>query len=400
MNNHINMFSAPCSGCGACVSVCHKNAIKVVLDEEGFYTAVVDESLCVNCGLCKTVCLRGGTDAGVLLKSGTVVAAQSLNASVVKTCTSGGIAYELSKYAFDNGMGVLGVVYNYKTNRAESRVAKSKVDIDCFRGSKYIQSYTVDAFREMLEELKKNPTLKYLAFGTPCQIYGLASLLEKYNMRDRAILVDLFCHGVPSYKVWDQYLDSIKRLLGVNQFTEIVFRDKSIGWHNFVIKLQSNKREYKEASDRDLFYHAFFDNVLFSKACFDCPVRKEVSKADLRLGDYWGKRYQTYEDGVSVILLCTEKGKSFFEQIKNHLICLEAGSVEEVMLSQSVHLYSTEKYRKNAFEDLERGELKNTIKSYRKLFPVSKRIKLFIKASIAKLPNGIRAYIRKIYKKL
>ena len=401
MINHINAFSAPCSGCGACVSACPKGAIRVSLNKEGLYTATVDESLCVNCGLCKTVCMRAGTISGVPLKSGTVVAAQSSDASTIKKCTSGGIAYEMSKYAFQNGMGVLGVIYDYETNRAVSCIAKTKEDLERFRGSKYIQSYTADAFHKMLAEMKADPARKYLAFGTPCQIYGLAKLLEKHHMRDRAILVDLFCHGVPSYQVWDQYLESLKEHLGTDRLTEVAFRDKSIGWHNYVIKLQSDRGAYKEASEGDLFYHAFFDNVLFSEACFECTVRKDVSMADLRLGDYWGKRYQHREDGVSAVLLCTESGKAFLEQIKDRLTYFESGNVDEVMNSQSVHVYTTKTYRQNAFFDLEQGKsLQKTIKTYRKRFPIKKRVKLLVKEGTAKLPDGIRATIRKIYKKL
>lgn len=401
MKNNVNDFSYPCSGCGACVFMCAKKAIKLKLDEEGFFTANVDESLCVNCGLCKNVCMRAGAKDGAALKNGKVIAAQSSDISTVKKCTSGGIAYELSKYAFEKGMGVLGVIYNYKTNRAESKVAETAEDIELFRGSKYIQSYTEKAFGEMLDDMKKNPERKYIAFGTPCQIYGLASLLENFNMRNRAILVDLFCHGVPSYSVWDKYLQSLSQTLGTESLTEVNFRDKSVGWHNFVIKLKSDKGEHKEASEGDLFYHAFFDNVLFSKACFDCPVRKDVSKADIRLGDYWGKRYQNYEDGISAVLLCTENGKNFFDGIKGQTVYFESGDALEVMTAQSVHSYPTEKYREKAFNDLKQGKnLKDTVKSYRKLFPAKKRIKLFVKEGTSKLPDFMRAELRRIYKKL
>ena len=401
MKDHVNVFSSPCSGCGACATICPKNAITITLDNEGLYTATVDESICVGCGMCKKVCMRSEIHDGTPLRNGAVVAAQSSDASTVKKCTSGGIAFEMSKFAFDNGMGVLGVIYNYDTNRAESRVAKTKEDIELFRGSKYIQSYTVDAFEEMIEDMKSNPGRKYLAFGTPCQIYGLASVLEKLNMRDRAVLVDLFCHGVPSYLVWDKYLESLKKIIDTKQLTEVVFRDKSIGWHNFVIKLKSNNDTYKESSEGDLFYHAFFDNVLFSKSCFDCAVRKNISKADIRLGDYWGKKYQDKEDGISAILLCTDRGKDFLDRINDKLVFYEAENADDVMKAQSIHVYDTSKYRQNAFVELEQGtSLKKTIKSYRKLFPAKKRVKLLIKEGTAKLPNGVRATIRKIYKKL
>ena len=150
-----------------------------------------------------------------------------------------------------------------------------------------------------------------------------------------------------------------------------------------------------------MFYRAFFDNVLFSKACFNCSVRKVVTKADIRLGDYWGKKYQDREDGVSAILLFTERGEGFLEKIKAQITCFEAGSIDELLAAQSVHMYTTEKYRENAFSDLIKGRsLKNTVVSYRKMFPIKKRTKLFVKECTSKLPNNFRAMLRRIYKKL
>lgn len=46
-----------CCGCGACYSVCPKNAIFMVKDEEGFLYPQIKESLCIRCGVCKSVCL-------------------------------------------------------------------------------------------------------------------------------------------------------------------------------------------------------------------------------------------------------------------------------------------------------------------------------------------------------
>ena len=49
---HISMTSQSCSACTACTSVCPKSAILFSVDEEGFKVPVVDENLCVDCGLC------------------------------------------------------------------------------------------------------------------------------------------------------------------------------------------------------------------------------------------------------------------------------------------------------------------------------------------------------------
>ena len=57
-----------CTACGACASVCPKDALSVTSNSNriGFYYPNVDESKCVHCGLCEKVCpkniiqLQGG----------------------------------------------------------------------------------------------------------------------------------------------------------------------------------------------------------------------------------------------------------------------------------------------------------------------------------------------------
>ena len=45
-----------CSGCGACALKCPKKAISMQPDEMGFMYPIVDDGLCVDCGLCVKVC--------------------------------------------------------------------------------------------------------------------------------------------------------------------------------------------------------------------------------------------------------------------------------------------------------------------------------------------------------
>ena len=55
-------------------------------------------------------------------------------------------------------------------NVAEHYVASSLEELLQSKGSKYIQSYTVDGFRSI------NKNDKYLVVGTPCQIDSFRSL--------------------------------------------------------------------------------------------------------------------------------------------------------------------------------------------------------------------------------
>lgn len=45
-----------CCGCGACSSICPKNAITMQEDEYGFIYPEIDSKKCVECGLCISSC--------------------------------------------------------------------------------------------------------------------------------------------------------------------------------------------------------------------------------------------------------------------------------------------------------------------------------------------------------
>ena len=45
-----------CCGYTACYAICPKDAISMVEDEEGFVYPQIEESKCVRCRMCLTVC--------------------------------------------------------------------------------------------------------------------------------------------------------------------------------------------------------------------------------------------------------------------------------------------------------------------------------------------------------
>ena len=45
-----------CTGCSACYTACAHNAITMQYDEEGFEYPVVNQDVCIDCGLCQITC--------------------------------------------------------------------------------------------------------------------------------------------------------------------------------------------------------------------------------------------------------------------------------------------------------------------------------------------------------
>lgn len=394
MDNSIAIFQQPCTGCGACSAVCPRNAIRMDVDEKGFYVAHVGGTACIDCGLCQKVCIRKEYICENDIRTGKLLSMESKDPEVIRNCTSGGIAYEMAIDGYRAGKVIVGTIYDYSSNTAKSVIARSEDDILAMRGSKYIQSHTEDCIKKVFEIADTDPGKEFIVFGTPCQIYAYSRIAERKRIRERFLLVDLFCHGVPSALVWECYLIRKQKQTGIAKWDSVRFRDSYLGWHNFILTLESKDLCVTESSDRSLFYHAFFDNVLLSTACFNCQARCHGAGADIRLGDFWGKRYQQREDGVSAVLCLTDKGREAVVCNGRLKINLET-SVEECLQAQSVSVYPNLMLHERAIEELRQTrDLKKTIRHYRMSFPVKKKLVLAGKSFISYLPTNLKLAIK------
>ena len=97
---------------------------------------------------------------------------------------------------------------------------------------------------------------KAIVICTPCQIASLDNLLKQTKKRDKFILVDLICHGVPSYLLWNKYIEN-------KEIVDVKFRNKMYDWHLKAISLNEKKCE-KE--NRSLFYNFFNIGNVYDEA--------------------------------------------------------------------------------------------------------------------------------------
>lgn len=322
--NHIH----DCYGCGVCATVCGKKIIQIHLNKDGFYEPCIDElDKCTDCGLCMDVCSY--SQEGLSLKETSIrsYAAWSKDAAVRRKCSSGGVGFELGRTLINQGFKVCGVRYNAEKNIAEHYIATTVEELIQSIGSKYIQSYTVDGFKAV------NRKEKYLITGTPCQIDSFRRYIRRFNVEDNFILMDFFCHGVPSKLMWDRYIKEVEKITG--KVTYVSWRNKFTGWHDsWAMSIDGEKtgervnwhdsynlliKEKKgffnsRLSQGDMFYRLFLSDACLGKACYEkCKFKYDKSSADIRIGDLWGNTYKDNEDGVSAAIAFTEKGN---EQLK------------------------------------------------------------------------------------
>ena len=236
-----------CYGCGVCAVACPKHIISIRLNYDGFYEPYINDiSSCVNCSICLLVCSY--YDNNVNSKALASYAGWSKDIETHYTSSSGGIVFELGKYLMSQGYKVCGVRYNVIKERAEHYVAKDAKDLLQSVGSKYIQSYTVEGFSQI------NTNDKYLIIGTPCQVDSFRKYIRRKKIEDHFILVDFFCHGVPSMLLWEKYLNILK--MQNSDIKKVSWRDKRNGWHDsYAILVNSGCVEYYSPLSRgDLFF--------------------------------------------------------------------------------------------------------------------------------------------------
>lgn len=214
-----------CYGCGVCATVCGKKIIGIGLNKEGFYEPqVVDPDQCVGCGLCLEVCSFLQEEPSLRRTEIHSYAAWCKDVAVRRKCSSGGVSFELGRTLIEEGYKVCGVRYDVERARAEHYIATTVEDLIPSIGSKYIQSYTIEGFKAI------NRKEKYLVTGTPCQIDSFRRYIRKFDVEDNFVLMDFFCHGVPSMRLWQKYLQEVEKITG--KVTYVSWRNKFTGWHD------------------------------------------------------------------------------------------------------------------------------------------------------------------------
>ena len=312
-----------CFGCGLCATTCPRHIITIALNADGFYEpSITDESRCTNCGLCTEVCSYLHNDLSLKDRCIRSYAAWSNDTQVRRKCSSGGVGFEVGRTLIGEGYKVCGVRYNAETNRAEHYIAATVEELIPSIGSKYIQSYTMDGFKAI------NRKEKYLVTGTPCQIDSFRRYIQKFRCEDNFVLMDFFCHGVPSMLAWKKYIKEVEKVTG--KITYVSWRNKFTGWHDswamsidgeragkqvdwhdsYNMLIREKKGFYNSRlSQGDAFYRLFLGDACLGKACYEkCKFKYDQSSADIRIGDLWGKTYQDNEEGVSAAIAFTKKG--------------------------------------------------------------------------------------------
>lgn len=302
-----------CTGCTACMNVCPKNAIQMREDEEGFLYPKVDEKKCIDCKLCQKVC---ECNKDKKEKSLQAYGLKLKDLEARKSSSSGGAFTALSDYILNCSGIVYGAAFDEKFNVIHKR-AENQMQRDELKKSKYVQSDLKNIFKDIKQDLESGKTVLFT--GTPCQVDGLKRYLYNVDITN-LYTCDLICHGVPSPKVYKDYLNYITNN-GKKEIKKFDFRDKKYGWGSCYETYEySNNKKNTDLKYREIFYSDF----ALRTSCYECNYSNLNRVSDITIGDFWGieKKNINFKDtyGVSLIIINSQKGKELFEKIKS---CIE-----------------------------------------------------------------------------
>ena len=329
MENQIFKQKSDCCGCGACQAICPKNAIDMVEDEYGFVYPKIDDTKCIKCGLCKKICSY--KNPKMMEEDKKVYMSASKNENSLRKSASGGVFFELANAIILDG----GIVYGCSMENENNQLYPKHIRVDkCedlikLQGSKYVQSECGNIYRQVKSDLLDNKIV--LFSGTPCQVEGLKAFLQ-YKEYDKLVLIDIICHGVPSRKMFQDYISDFERKNNC-EVIEYYFRDKKYGcgYNNKIIYKKDGKVDtiVKKAYESS-YCQLFLDSVICRKNCYECPYACEKRNSDITIGDYWGAMEEHPEcrlsvnAGISCIIANTKKGNSIVQKYGNQLETIDS----------------------------------------------------------------------------
>ena len=339
-----------CSGCGACAVVCPKHCIRMSPDNFGVAYPNIDDSYCVECKRCQSVCPVLNPTSGE--KPMKVLAARSNDNNTAMNSASGGIAAEIYKYAIASGWTIVGAEQN-KDFSVSLALSKDKTAINRFQNSKYVFSEAHKIFDKIKISLKENE--KILIIALPCQIAAIKNLFPDNN--DKLYFVDIVCHGTTPASYLKQHISKIESRLN-QKAVKMSFRAPEFGTATFTFTLYNNDGHCfysKRTKDGDTYQYGYHRHLSYRENCYNCKYACQERQGDITLADYPGlgksSPFPYKKDNISCVLINTDRGFQLIQQLilENKIWAIERPVEEAIAGNGQLRRPTRRPYLRNIF---------------------------------------------------
>lgn len=385
-----------CCGCAACMNICPKEAITMKPDSDGYIFPVINNELCIECGLCKKVCAFQNVPVTDNESRATYVAINK-NKDVLSVSASGGILGALASLIFEKKGVVFGCAYN--DNMETEHICVDNLNgMKMIQGSKYVQSNINTTYTGAKKYLKDGRWVLFT--GTPCQIAGLKSYLGKDY--DNLITADIICHGVPSVDFFKGYIKYLEEKLK-GKVINFKFRDKSKGWGlmgKIVYEKNGKVLDKLILPINSYYYNYFLKGDIYRENCYECKYACGSREGDFTMGDYWGieKAHPEIEtkNGVSVLLVNSKKGMTLIDNLTKYLDLTKSTFEQAREQNDQLNRPTTKSDRREVIlKTWREGGYQAVADEYYK----SNKKKFMMVIAKMLIPQSIKRFIKKILKR-
>ena len=386
-----------CSGCGACMNICPRNAIMMGADDEGFYIPVIDEKKCIDCGKCYSLCPAQKDHKVTEPKKGYLVRLK--NDIILKNSASGGAFSGIADYMLRKYNAVIAGVAVMDDLFVRHIVIKSGEDLKKLQNSKYVQSYTGNVYLKVKEALANGYTV--LFSGTPCQIAGLYSVVPE-GMRESLYTIDLVCHGVPSPSLLKRELEMDSKS---KQGRVIDFRFRYKNPHAnsnssyMMMMMMERGRPIVRKTSQDVYFKLFMQGMDFRESCYYCKYANLYRIGDITVGDCDSQEFYSKfhpEESNSILLVNSSKGERIWEEVSGLFESTDLDVRREAEYNhQLAHPFERPEQRDGIYNELLNEDWSKITHKY--ALPQSKieRYKLLF---ILNIPGWVKKILSKIWR--
>jgi coenzyme F420 hydrogenase subunit beta len=334
-----------CIGCGVCETACPNEAIKVIFNMEiGMPIPRVNAEKCNGCQKCLHVCYGHRVDNTlnfrVFGKSPSSIVGNfrrchvgyATDQALRYNSTSGGVVTALLAYALEQRLIDGAIVTRMEAGNPpipKVFVASTIGEILSALGSKYCPV----SFAECLNTLKRGK--RYAVVGLPCHIYGIRKLVE-LNPRIRNSIPFYFgilCGGMPSYLATSYILKSYN--MEKHYVTQFEYRGG--GWPGRLL-IRGKKQILNKQIEIQIPYPEYWRGTyqfFFPLRCTLCHDGfNEFS--DISFGDFWlSSPTNNGNAGMSLVIARTDAGERLIQEaLHENYIRVTSISVQDVKRSQ------------------------------------------------------------------
>jgi coenzyme F420 hydrogenase subunit beta len=303
-----------CTGCGACVAICPQHSIQLVDIRSDGLRPVINSDKCLKCGKCVSVCPGIATSHqefndktipqlrqawGPVLEVWEGYAADS---EIRFEGSSGGAATALALYCLEKGSfdGVLHIGAKPEKPAQNTPIfSKSREELIKHTGSRYSPAGPCEKL--IWIEESGSPCV---FIGKPCDVVALRKSQDANpNLEGKVgLAISIFCAGTPStdgtYKLLSKLCIEPDGIEGI--------RYRGRGWPGMTTVKIKNNNEI-----RQMTYEEAWGGILNHYSQFRCRLCPDSTGefADISCGDPWYREIPPNEQGRSLVLVRTERGR-------------------------------------------------------------------------------------------